>query len=84
MRACAPGNIVLILDGQRQCLYRGPLKKDACFESLRSYVLKRVGLMGYEVIDMHPVFERDFQAHGQRFEFTHDAHWNARTHGLAG
>ncbi len=58
MRACAPGNIVLILDGQRQCLYRGPLKKDACFESLRSYVLKRVGLMGYEVIDMHPVFER--------------------------
>jgi hypothetical protein len=79
-----PGSIVLVLDGQRLSLYRGLHKKDACFESMRRYVLERAGRMGYEVIDMHPIFERDFTIHGQPFEFTHDAHWNARAHGLAG
>ncbi len=79
-----PESIVLVLDGQRLSLYRGPHKQDACFEHMRRYVCERAELMGYEAIDMHPVFENDFQARGQRFEFTHDAHWNARAHGLAG
>lgn len=79
-----PGSIVLVLDGQRLSLYRGRHKQDACFESMRRYIVERAGLLGYEVIDMHPVFERDFKIHGQRFEFTYDAHWNSRAHGLAG
>jgi hypothetical protein len=79
-----PGSIVLVLDGQRLSLYRGLHKQDACFESMRHYVSEHAGRMGYEVIDMHTVFKDDFQTHRQRFEFTHDAHWNARAHGLAG
>jgi hypothetical protein len=79
-----PGSIVLVLDGQRLSLYRGRHKQDAFFESMRRYVVERAGLLGYEVLDMHPVFERDYTLHGQRFEFTHDAHWNSRAHGLAG
>jgi len=79
-----PGSIVLVLDGQRLSLYRGRHKQDAFFESMRRYVVERACLLGYEVIDMHPVFERDYTIHGQRFEFTHDAHWNARAHGLVG
>jgi len=79
-----PGSIVVVLDGQRLSLYRGLHKQDACFESMRHYISERAGLMGYEVIDMHPVFKNDFKTHKQRFEFTHDAHWNARAHELAG
>jgi len=79
-----PGSIVLVLDGQRLSLYRGLHKQDACFENMRHYVSEHAKRMSYEVLDMHPVFKEDFQAHKQRFEFTHDAHWNARAHGLAG
>jgi len=79
-----PGSILLVLDGQRLSLYRGLHKQDACFESMRHYVSEHAERMGYEVLDMHPVFKDDFQAHRQRFEFTHDAHWNTRAHGLAG
>ena len=79
-----PASIVLVLDGQRLSLYRGRHKQDAFFESMRRYIVERAAPLGYEIIDMHPVFERDFTIHGQRFEFTHDAHWNARAHGLAG
>jgi hypothetical protein len=78
-----PGSIALVLDGQRLSLYQGTHKKDAFFELMRSYVRERAGRMGYEVLDMHPVFKRDYQAHGKRFEFEHDAHWNARAHELA-
>lgn len=78
-----PGCIVLVLDGHRQSLYRTSDREDADFEHMRRYVFDRARRQGYEVIDLHPVFERDFQMHGQRFDFPHDAHWNARAHGLA-
>jgi hypothetical protein len=79
----APESIVLILDGHRHSLYDATRGQDAGFEHLRRYVAQRARPMGYEVIDMHPVFERDFKTYGQRFDFTHDAHWNARAHALA-
>jgi len=79
-----PAKIILILDGQRRSLYYGPHKKDSLFESMRRYLLKNAPAMGYEMIDMHPLFQIDFQTNGQRFEFTRDAHWNARAHELAG
>jgi hypothetical protein len=75
--------IILILDGQRRSLYEGPHKQDVLFETMRRYILKNAPALGYEVIDMHPVFQLDFQKHGQRFDFMHDAHWNERAHGLA-
>jgi len=78
-----PGKIILILDGQRRSLYYGPHKQDSLFESMRRYMLKNAPAMGYEMIDMHPLFQRDFQTSQQRFEFAHDAHWNARAHDLA-
>lgn len=76
-------SIVLVIDGHRRSLYGPARGRDAAFEHMRRYMLERAGRRGYEVIDMHPVFERDYQLHGRRFEFAHDAHWNARAHGLA-
>jgi hypothetical protein len=34
-------------------------------------------------IDLHPVLAADWLAHGQRFEFSIDNHWNDRGHALA-
>jgi hypothetical protein len=81
-----PGRVLFVLDGIRPALY-GPdvlaAARDSFFAQMRRYFVEQAKAGGYALIDMQPVFERDYAKNGTRFEFKEDAHWNAAAHGLA-
>lgn len=82
-----PNNrILLIVDGQRSMIYSGAtqtVSKQNYFGYLRHYLITESRKKGYEIIDMHPVFEADYVTHHKAFEFEYDPHWNGYAHGLA-
>jgi hypothetical protein len=49
---------------------------------VRTVFRKTAEALGYEVIDMDPLFFADFRLHGSRFEYPRDAHWNPTAHTL--
>ncbi len=77
--------ILLVVDGIRPHLYE-PAMLDSVngsfFDVMRRYFLERANEAGYEVIDMQTVFMAHFARFGQRFEYTHDDHWNPLGHQL--
>ncbi|MGE4554062.1 MAG: hypothetical protein AB7D57_13200 [Desulfovibrionaceae bacterium] len=78
-----PGDVLLVVDGMRPNLYdpAGLAKaKGSYFDEMRTYLMTRARTMGYRVADMQPVFRAHWLAHGQRFEFPRDGHWNALGH----
>lgn len=78
--------ILLVVDGQRQSIYTGEaedIRQESYFGRMRTHLIRQAGHSGYEIIDMHPVFERHYAAHGQKFQFEKDGHWNTLAHRLA-
>lgn len=74
------------MDGQRQSIYTGEaedIRQESYFGRMRTHLIRQAGHSGYEIIDMHPVFERHYAAHGQKFQFEKDGHWNTLAHRLA-
>ena len=43
---------------------------------MRRAFRSRAESLGYEGIDLDPIFFRHYATHGQRFEYPHDGHWN--------
>lgn len=39
-------------------------------------------LYGFTVVDMQPVFRKDFLVNHRRFDFTNDSHWNSYGHSV--
>lgn len=77
--------ILLVVDGKRQTLYaeREPARSDGSyFEILRRYLMDRARRLGYDVVDMGPLFAEAYKRDGRRFEFSRDAHWNGYAHGI--
>lgn len=76
-----PDRIIFTLDG-----FRYPdaanAGKGSYFDIMRTVFRKTAETLGYEVIDMDPLFFADFQLHGARFEYPRDAHWNPTAHAL--
>lgn len=54
--------------------------EDSFFGIMRRYFIQSALDKNYHVIDMKPVFSKDFARHGERFETPRDAHWNERGH----
>ncbi len=80
-----PGSILFVVDGMRPDLYTDDaikLARGSYFDLMRTYFIGRATALGYQVIDMQPVFERHYREHGKRFEFPTDAHWNVLGHQL--
>jgi len=77
--------VLFVIDGIRQCIYDGACEEvsDCFWAEMRRYFIGECRKRGYEVIDMHPVFEDSFARRGQRFDYPTDAHWNGLAHGLA-
>lgn len=75
--------ILLVIDGIRPHLY-DPLMNEAgtrsYFGVMRAYFVSTSRSHGYEIIDMHSVFQEHFRAHGERFEYSTDNHRNALGH----
>lgn len=81
----APDKISFVIDGMRPHLYSAEdmLKTNGSyFDLMRNYFIESAMSLGYEVIDMQPVFRSFYQNHGERFEFPINAHWNALGHKL--
>ncbi|BBZ97147.1 hypothetical protein BRDID11004_19390 [Bradyrhizobium diazoefficiens] len=76
-----PDRIIFTMDG-----FRYPdaanAGKGSYFDIMRTVFRKTAETLGYEVIDMDPLFFTDFQLHGVRFEYPRDAHWNPTAHAL--
>ena len=77
-----PDRIIFTMDGFR---YPNAANagKGSYFDIMRTVFRKTAETLGYEVIDMDPLFFTDFQLHGSRFEYPRDAHWNPTAHALA-
>lgn len=50
---------------------------------MREYFTHHASTLGYEVIDMEPIFLKHFETFHSRFEFPHDNHWNSLGHELS-
>ena len=81
----SPGRILLIVDGMRPHLYTSDgmtVAKGSYFDLMRNFFMQRATALGYQIIDMQPVFQSHYRRHKQRFEFPIDAHWNELGHKL--
>lgn len=74
-----PDRIIFTTDG-----FRYPDAAEAgrgtYFDQMRRAFHERALKLGYEVIDVDPLFFSDFRQFGERFEYPRDGHWNSRAH----
>ena len=78
-----PTKIVFVVDGMRPHLYREETLRRASgryVDVMRRYFMTKANRIGYETIDMQPVFLAHYETHGERFEWPQDSHWNALGH----
>lgn len=78
--------ILFIVDGLRPALYSDAeleRVKDSYFSTMKRYFQSQANSLGYEVIDMQPVFVERNRFDNSRFEFETDGHWNELGHRLA-
>jgi hypothetical protein len=81
------GSLFLVaMDGVRSIIYQDPGRNfDYSKGALRlNGMAKDVAAeLGVPFIDLHPAFSAHFKAHGKRFEFVNDGHWNELGHRVA-
>ncbi len=78
--------ILFVIDGMRPALYsEDELERaeDSYFAQMRRYFEGQALSLGYEVIDMQPIFIKRNKLDNSRFEFETDGHWNELGHSLA-
>ena len=81
----AKKDICFVVDGLRPHLY-AQASLDAVSESyfsrMRSFFMDEAEKLGYQVVDMQPVFLSEYKRTGDRFEYPMDGHWNSLGHRL--
>jgi len=82
----APKDICFVVDGLRPHLYT-PEGLRAAANSyvavMSAYFLEKARSTGFQVIDMQPIFFKDFTENRQIFDYAEiDSHWNERGHAL--
>jgi len=77
---------IFLIDGMRPDIYdeeKLTQAQGSYFDLMRTYFIDTGRRMGYEVIDMQPIFQRSYNSDGRRMEFPTDAHWNELGHEIA-
>ena len=77
--------ILFVIDGMRPALYsQEELERTdtSFFAQMKRYFEKQALSLGYEVIDMQPIFIKRNRLDNSRFEFETDGHWNELGHRL--
>lgn len=74
--------VVLIVDGHR---YPEEARANAggYFDRVRKALIEKAGALGYEAIDLDPMFLARHRASGERFDFPTDPHWDGNGHAVA-
>jgi len=78
-------DILFVIDGLRPSLYseEGLMdSKESYCNQIRTYFIRRARQLGYELVDMQPVFIEKNRHDGSTFEFPYDGHWNQLGHKL--
>ena len=75
--------ILFVVDGVRPEVYSGSdegSEGSSYFHMMRRYFLTEAARLGYEAIDMQPLFWARHRRDGTKFEFANDGHWNGFGH----
>jgi hypothetical protein len=78
-------NVLFTVDGLRQSIYNPQIRieaKASYFGVMREYFMNKAIDLGYEVLDLDPVFVGDYKSNKVRFEEDYDGHWNSYAHGI--
>jgi len=73
--------VTLVIDADRQDIYNKQ-RSESYFQKMRGYTISSASSNQIKLIDMAPIFEKDYNANGIKFEFPTDGHWNERAHKL--
>jgi hypothetical protein len=78
----SPDRVLFTLDGFRYP-EAGSFYGGSYFDRMRRVFRSKAEALGYEVIDLDVSFFEHYAAHGQRFEYPYDGHWNETGHAVA-
>jgi len=81
-----PASVAFVVDAIRPFVYDGrdsEVVRSSYFAQMRDYFMMRARALGYEVIDLHPLFAQIHHRDGTTFEFADDAHWSEQGHRVA-
>jgi len=68
--------IVFVMDGVREAIYQRSDPDDFEVFKLNRIARGLADEIGVPLLDLQGVFTRHYEAHGRRFEFAYDWHWN--------
>lgn len=77
----AAKDVMFVID-DRTTVYGDIVDPESYFAIMKLYFSSRARALGYTVLDTAPAFKQHFAANAQRFEFTHDWHWNSTGHAV--
>ena len=72
--------ILIVVDGFR---YPHKVQAGVFFDRMRRVLLEKATSLGYDAIDLDPIFFDRHSRTDERFEFARDGHWSAIGHGAA-
>lgn len=71
----------LVIDADRESIYKNiPLEKKSFYQSMRKKFISTANENGFQVIDMNPIFKKDFSERNLKFNSEYDGHWNEYGH----
>ena len=78
--------IIILLDGDRNAIYRGELERTPGTTNTLWY--EKIAVMSsnipnISVLDLHPIFQKDWSINKKKFNFEYDWHWNEHGHRIA-
>jgi hypothetical protein len=76
------GQVAFVVDGIRYPT-EDPTVAASYFIHMRNFFMAEARRLGYEAIDMAPIFFASFRTTHERFDYPTDGHWNGVAHGLA-
>jgi len=82
MTGLPPPRILFVVDGLRYP-DAATAAKGSYFDLMRATFLQKAHSLGYDAIDLDPLFFERHRRTGERFEFPRDGHWSSVGHGLA-
>lgn len=76
--------LLLVMDANRHAIYAGKDPRKETVDSVMSAVAEEAEDLDIPVLDLTEAFVSDFRTHHERFDFSHDYHWNSRGHAVVG
>jgi hypothetical protein len=76
-----PSRILFVVEGFRYS-HIAAASNGSYFDRVRRALLAKAASLGYDTIDLDPVFFEHHRRTGERVEFARDGHWNGIYHGV--